>query len=456
MIKHFPLLTLLLCTLVLGFSACGDDDDTPNNPVIGSITDIIRNDAQFSTLAAALERTDLAIRLNQPTARYTLYAPTNDAFTAAGIDLASLSDTELRNILSYHVITGAVIRDGDIEDGRTQRNTFNLTAPGEDNAIPLTFDNDGSTIRLDNAANVSGDRILAVNGSVYPIDALLIPPTIVDRSVLDGRFSTLIAALQRTGLDDVLSDTGSYTVFAPTDDAFAASGLNLATFTDEQVRQLLLYHVIGQGIDAASIPGGQSFQTTLSTAGPDSSALSLLITNADPITINADATVLSTDVFASNGVIHPIDMVLEMQNVVDFVVKASALDSLQAAVTEAGLVNDLMMNGPFTVFAPVNAAFGAAADTIATFSSDTLTEVLLYHIVSGNIRSEDLEEGDLTTLSDDQTVNINIDQDADGNDLAPVLITPDSTRVNFITTDIQATNGVIHLIDGLLLPDLEN
>ena len=454
--KHFPLLTLLLCSLVLGFSACGDDDDRPNNPVIGSITDIIRNDPQFSTLAAALDRTDLAIRLAQPTARYTIYAPTNDAFTASGVDLASLSDEELRNILSYHVISGTIIRDGDIEDGRTQRNTFNLTAPGEDNSIPLTFDNDGSTIRLDDAANVSGDRILAVNGSVYPIDMLLIPPTIVDRATLDGRFASLIAALERTGLDDVLSDVGSYTVFAPTDAAFAASGLNLSTFTDEQVRQLLLYHVLGTGIDAASIPGGQSFQTTLSTAGPDTSALSLLINNADPITINADATIVAPDVFTSNGVIHAIDMVLEMQNIVDFVTKANALDSLQAALTTAGLVDDLMMDGPFTVFAPVNAAFGAAADTIATFSSDTLTEVLLYHVLSGNVRSEDLEDGDVTTLSADQTVNISIEMDEENNDLPPVLITPDSTMVNFITTDIQATNGVVHLIDGVLLPDLED
>ena len=456
MTKHFPLLTLLLCSLVLGLSSCGDDDESPNNPVIGSITDIVQGDAQFSVLAAALERTDLAIRLDQPTARYTLFAPTDAAFANAGIDLASLSDQELRNILSYHVISGSIIRDGDIADGRSEQNSFNLTAPGDDNAIQLTFDNDGSTIRINNAANVSGDRILAVNGSIYPIDMLLIPPTIVDRAVLNGQFTTLIAALQRTGLDQVLSDTGSYTVFAPTDAAFTASGLNLATLTDEQVRQLLLYHVLGTGIAAADIPGGQSFQTTLSTAGPDSSALSLLITNADPITINADATVLATNVFASNGVIHPIDMVLEMQNIVDFVTKANALDSLQAALTAANLVDDLMMDGPFTVFAPVNAAFTAAADTIATLSDSQLVNVLLYHVVSGNIRSEDLMEGDLTTLSGGQTVNVAINQDAEGNDLPPVLITADSTNVNFITTDIQATNGVIHLIDGVLLPDLDN
>ncbi len=451
---QLPLFYLLLSLLFVGFSACGEDDDRPNNPVIGTITDIVADASDFTTLASALGRTDLLLRLDQPTARYTVFAPTNAAFAAAGIDLASLSDEQLANILAYHVVSGTVLRDGDIEDGRSEVGSFNTEGPA-DASLPLTFDNDGSNIRINNMATVGGPRIEAVNGVIYPIDMVLSPPTIVDRAVLNGSFTTLLSALTRVGLDGVLAADGAYTVFAPTDAAFTASGINLATVSDDNLRDLLLYHVLGMEVPAADIPDGQSFQTTLSTAGPDSSQLSLLLQkDGDAVTVNGMSTVVAADVNATNGVIHAIDQVLEMQSIVDFVVMANAVDSLQGALTAANLVDDLMGAGPFTVFAPVNAAFAAANDTIMTLDTETLTSVLLYHVVSGNVRSDMLEDGDVTTLNM-QDLTVSIEEDADGNALPPVLITPDSTVVNFIATDIQGTNGVIHLIDKVLLPELE-
>ncbi len=447
---QFSIFYFLLSVLFVGFSSCGEDDDGPNNPVIGTITDIVADAPDFTALATALNRTDLIQRLDQATARFTVFAPTNAAFSAAGIDLASLSDEELADILSYHVISGTVLRDGDFASGRSEVNSFNTTGPG-DVALPLTFDNDGSNVRINDMATVSGTAIEAVNGVIYPIDMVLSPPTIVDRALLNGNFSTLITALQRVGLDDVLADTGSYTVFAPTDAAFTASGINLATVSDDNLRDLLLYHVLGTAVPAGSIPGGMSFQTTLSESGPNDAPLSLLLNAAgDSVTINGMSKVVVADVFANNGVVHAIDNVLEMQDIVSFVVMASQTDSLEAALVAADLVDDLMGDGPFTVFAPVNSAFGAASDTLATFDTQTLTEVLLYHVVSGNVRSDMLVDGDVTTLNG-QALTVSIEEDT-----APVLITSDSTVVNFITTDIQGTNGVIHLIDGILLPDLED
>lgn len=454
MLKQFPLLTLLLCSLVLGFSSC-EDDDVPNSPYIGTIADNIADDPQFSMLAAALDRTGLDAYLDVSTRRLTLFAPTDAAFQASGVDVGSLSDEELADILRYHVITGTIVDAEDIADGDSEVNSTNQTGPGP-NALPLLFNNSGGTITINDNATVTSSESGLVNGTIHTIDQLLVPPTVVDRATLDGRFSILLSALERVDLDDVLADAGSYTIFAPTDDAFTASGINLSTLSDENLTRILSYHVVSTGIAAGDIPGGVSYQRTLSMDGVDSVNYSLLLNSAgDSVVINGESDVIGTDLFASNGVVHAIDMVLSPQNVVDFVVKSPMLDSLQQALMAAGLVDDLMGAGPFTVFAPTNAAFTAASDTIATLSEEQLLSVLQYHVALGRTSAGDLEDDMMINGINGQSYTVVINQDDDENDLPPVLITPDSMQVNFITTDIQATNGVIHLIDGVLLPKLD-
>ncbi|WP_198664938.1 fasciclin domain-containing protein [Lewinella sp. IMCC34191] len=451
MLRSYRLFTFLLFALVLGFSSCGEDDEFPTVPVIGTIADNLQDDPEFSSFVAALERTGQINFLDGPTARLTVFAPNNAAFAAAGIDLGSISDEELGNIISYHYLNGEILRDGDIADGRSLYDARNSQGPGGAN-VPITFDNSGGSIMLQGMANITAGPVEAVNGVYYTIDNVLMPPTLVDRATLDGNFTILLEALARVGLDDVLSEDGDYTVFAPTDDAFNASGINLSTVSDENLTDLLLYHVLGTGIPAADIPAGQSFQTTLSTDGPDDSMLSLMITNDDSVTVNGQAMVVAPDFYGTNGVIHGIDDVLEMQSISDFLMKANQLDSLEAALMAAGLDDDLMMDGPFTVFAPVNAAFTAAADTLATLDMSGIQEVLLYHVLSGNIQSDSLSDNQvITTLSSGQTFSINMEED-----MAPTIVTYDSTMVNFITTDVQGTNGVVHLIDGILLPNLED
>ena len=454
MTRYQPLLILFLFSLTLGFTACGDDDDGPSVPVIGTIADNLADDAQFSSLVAALERTGQGAFLDGPTARLTFFAPNDAAFAAAGVDLGSISDAELSDILAYHILVGQVLRDGDFADGRSEYATRNGSAPGDAN-LPVLVDNNGGSLVLNGSVNVTEGPIEAVNGVYYVIDNLLLPPNVVDRAELEGNFTTLLTALERVGLDEVLmADTGSFTIFAPTDAAFTASGINLATVSDENLTDLLLYHVLGTAVPSAAIPGGQSFQTTLSTDAPEGSMLSLLLSNnPDSITINGSAQVVAADRYGSNGVIHGIDQVLQMQTIADFVMKADQLDSLQAALMAVGLDDDLAQDGALTVFAPVNAAFTAAADTIATLDAMSIEEVLLYHVTQGNIRSGDLEDDTVVnTLNSGQSFSIDL---ADEEDAAPVIITSDSTRVNFVTTDVQATNGVLHLIDGVLLPDLE-
>ncbi len=448
--------TVILLLIVFGFSSCGEDDDGPNNPVIGTAFDVASGDDRFTILTAALERVGLENTLDLPSARLTVFAPTDEAFNASGLDLASLSDDAVRNVLLYHVISGSNIASADIATGRTAVATENKTGPAG-NALPIFVDNNGGMININESATVIAPDIVVVNGTIHGIDQVLLPPSILDRARLDGRFTTLISALERTGLDDVLAAEGDFTVFAPTDDAFTASGIDLAGVSDEALEDLLLYHVLGSSVPAGAIADGNNFVTTLSTTGPDDTALSALVDlTGGTVTVNSDATVVVPDVFATNGVVHAIDSVLAYQSIVDFTVKADGVSELEAAVTAAGLVPTLQGDGPFTVFAPINAAFEAIADTAATLSTERLANILLAHVVGGNVTSGGLSETMVGTSNPNYMIDLRINPGTDPNSTDDdffEIATSDSTAVNFILTDIQGTNGVIHLIDEVLLPE---
>lgn len=462
MLKHLFSPLALLCFIVLGFSACGDDDDQPNNPIIGTITDQVTDpdNAQFSVLAGALERTGLDEVLDRATSRFTVFAPTDEAFANSGLDIGSFSDEQLRNVLLYHVISDNVLRAVEITDGDTELGSSNVTGPG-DAALPLNLNNAGGTLSVGGTfstvtASVTSEDIEAVNGVIYTIDNVLLPPTIADRATLDGRFTTLLSLLERVGLDETIMGEGTFTVFAPTDDAFANADINPAVLTDDQVRALLLYHVLGSEVTAGDIPDGNSFATTLSQGGPDSTMLSLFIDNSDNVTINGDAEVIETDFIGSNGVVHAIDQVLSYQDVADFIVLSDMTSMLEDLLVQENLTTTLMTDGPFTVFGPTNDALTAAADTLMVLDSlMKVDSVLLYHVVVGdNIRSDEFMDSTFVEGAlMDQSFLVRVDTTGGGN--TPSIFTRDSTTVNFNMTDIQGTNGVLHLIDGVLLPELE-
>ena len=461
MLKHSShYLLLLLAVLVLGFSACDDDDDQPNNPFVGTITDQVEADPNFSVLAGALERTGVADALDVPSANITVFAPTDAAFDAAGIDLAGLSDEVLANILRYHVISGNV-QAAEIADGDSEVESLNTVGIGG-SGLPLFVNNSGGTISLggavSNSATVTTADIEAVNGTIHIIDDVLIPPTIVDRAARLGNFNTLLGAATRAGLADVLSGEGTFTLFAPTDEAFTAAGIDPGTIDEAALANVLRYHVLGTIVGSGDIAAGASYATTLNTTGPDDSPLSMIINNTDAVVINGDATVGPVDISGSNGVIHAIDNILTPQTLVDLVTKNSGLDSLTAALTAADLVSALSADGPFTVFAPSNAGFTAAADTLGTLTAAQVSTVLQYHAIGGsNVRSDALPDS-VATLSG---FNLNfgmmprdstmMDQDmsvfVQNNDV-------DSLRqfVPFQVVDAQGTNGVLHIIENILLP----
>lgn len=435
----------ILAFFVFGFSSC--DDDPEVTPVATeTVTGVVENNTdRFGTLFAALQRTGLDRALNMPNGSFTVFAPTDMAFEASGIDLNAVSTEQLAQILRYHVVSNTTTFTTDnIPQGVTMLNTITELGPDPD-GLAVTVERSGATVTVNNATVVEAD-ITTTNGVIHAINEVLIPPTITSVAAADGRFTTLVAALQRTGLDEVLAGSGDFMVFAPTDDAFAAAGIDLNAVSESDLRALLLYHVSGSSIIASDIPAGDNFVTSLSTTAPNDAPLSILVNNTNgTITINDEATVVVPNVFTSNGLIHAVDQVLMPQSIVDFATKAEGLSSLTASLVQADLVETLSADGPFTVFAPTNEAFAAVADVTADFTVEQLTAVLTYHVVSGaNVRSDAIPAEAATANGEMLRFT------GAGN---TTIQTASGQQVPIAAVDIQATNGVVHLVGTVLLPE---
>jgi len=284
------------------------------------------------------------------------------------------------------------------------------------------------------------------------------------------QFSILVEALVATDLVDVLEQDGPFTVFAPNNDAFneyfddqgltdnngdgsrvdeAAAALGADAVTD-----LLLYHVLGAEITSGDITTS-TYATTQSTASPDNNPLTLLAAPASGTVIvnggdGIGATVVTADIEATNGVIHEVDGVLELPNVVDHAIANPDLSELVDAVvltTLTGALSD--ENSTLTVFAPLNSAFEDISGTVDVLTTQELTDVLLYHVLDDEVRAEAITPGDVTTLLG-QDVEINIGAD----DVTVTITDANGGESTVVLTNVQGTNGVVHVIDAVLIPTL--
>ncbi len=280
--------------------------------------------------------------------------------------------------------------------------------------------------------------------------------TITDIVVANGDFSTLEAAVVRANLQTTLSGSGPFTVFAPDNAAFSAAGITtsvLNSLSPAQVQSILLYHTLGSRVNAANVPAGPNAKVT--TASGDS----VFVTrDARGVFVNG-VQVTTADISADNGVIHRIGRVLNppVGNIVETAV-ASGLDSLVKAVTRATTApgGDPSLAGTLgsatlTVFAPTNAAFtqllGALSLTdINQIPIGTLLAVLRYHVVGGRAFSSDLTNGNLTMLAGgNTTISLTTGATIRGNGNG-------GNASNITATNIVCRNGVVHLIDRVLLP----
>ncbi|MDE0231043.1 MAG: fasciclin domain-containing protein [bacterium] len=518
MMRAIPRFLAIVLAVSLIAAACGEDTSeevvetttTTTQPLptqeepepSGTIVDVAVASGAFPTLIAAVQAAGLVDTLNSD-GPFTVFAPTEEAFATAlaNLDVTAeelLANTELLTaVLTYHVLATEAPAELVVTlDGQSV-----TTVNGADITITI----DGDTVKVNNATVVATD-IQATNGIIHVIDTVLLPPTeeepepppaeeepeapeaeeepevseteeasepsgtIVDVAVASGAFPTLIAAVQAAGLVDTLNSDGPFTVFAPTEEAFATALANLnMTAADllantDLLTSVLTYHVLlGEApSEVVATLDGQSIATV---NGADVT----ITVDGDTVRVN-DATVVTVDIQATNGIIHIIDTVLlppaqeepeaaeteeepgPSGTIVDVAVASGAFPTLIAAVQAAGLVDTLNSDGPFTVFAPTEEAFATALANLDVTAeellanTELLTAVLTYHVLATEAPAE------LVVTLDGQSVTT-----VNGADIT-ITIDGDTVKVNnatVVATDIQATNGIIHVIDTVLLPPSE-
>ncbi|MFO7724945.1 MAG: fasciclin domain-containing protein [Oceanipulchritudo sp.] len=276
-----------------------------------TVVDIAAGNPDFSSLVTALTTAGLVEPLSGE-GPFTVFAPTNEAFEQLDPDTLNdlLTNEEslpaLTDILTYHVVPGR-LTSGDLglDLGSILRGEslsgFATTLGGSDLRIDVT----PFGILLDGSTMVTTADIEGSNGVIHVIDSVLIPPADIVDTATEAGFSTLVAAVQAAGLEDALRGDGPFTVFAPTDEAFAALGeetLNSLLDDPETLADILLYHVVDSDIYASEVAPGQ---VEMFNGDPATIAL----TDTGVLTIE-DANIIATDVVSSNGVIHVIDTVI--------------------------------------------------------------------------------------------------------------------------------------------------
>ena len=286
--------------------------------------------------------------------------------------------------------------------------------------------------------------------------------TIVNLAVDSADLTSLVAALDRANLVSALNGEGPFTVLAPTNDAFAAflSDNNFNSLEEVPVdilTKVLLNHVISGSLISTDLSTG--YANTLATSAASQTPLSIYVNTSNGVRFNGVSSVSAADILAVNGVIHKVDAVIGLPNIVTFATADPNFSTLVSALTRSDLTTDFVgvlstdsatAPAPFTVFAPINDAFNRLLielnlASLSEIDEPTLDVVLKYHVVGGvNVLDSSLTDNlTVSTLSGDITADIS----------GGARLTDSSGRVSdIIATNVQANNGVIHAINKVILP----
>ena len=403
--------------------------------------DIIADSPDHTYLTAAITQQNLQGALQNPSATLTVFAPNNAAFDALAASLNTdiaglLALPNLTDILLYHVL-GTTVVSGDLSNGITPQ-PLNAS-----NTIKITVTQTNQVFA--NQAQVIAANVTASNGVVHVTNGVLLPNTTVVDLAINNGFNILTAAVIQQELVPALSNPfATFTVFAPTDAAFAdladELGVEVSDLLDlENLTDILLYHVLGVEVPSSAVTNGL-FASPLN----EDNTIKMTVTSTGDVYAN-HAQVVLANVEADNGVVHALDaVILPVNTVVDV-----AIDNNFTYLTTALIQEELVptLSNPFaefTVFAPTNQAFEELAAALSTdiaglLALESLTTVLLYHVVAGTVASTDLTNGTVNTLADlDVTVNI----------VGGVTI----NNSNVTLADVAAFNGIVHVIDRVLVP----
>ena len=285
---------------------------------------------------------------------------------------------------------------------------------------------------------------------------------IVEIALASPNLSSLVAALSAADGDlvNVLGGDGPFTVLAPTNEAFATflAANNFGSLEEvptDVLSQILLNHVIMDNVIASDLTTAGAGYTNTSASGPNNNAMSLYFNTSDGVTFNGVSSVITADIEASNGTIHLVDAVIGIPTVVTFAAADPSFSTLVTALTEltpaTDFVDILQGEGPFTVFAPTNDAFSALTEVP---SEEPLTQVLLYHVVAGNVTSSDLNNPGETTAATLQGDSITITLPGSEGTIANVTDASGASDIGIVAVDVQAGNGVIHVLNKVMIPNL--
>ncbi len=449
------LFLLAILAATISFAGCNkdDDDNTPTAVEKNNIVELAQANG-FNSLATALTITDLVDDL-QGDGPFTVFAPTDEAFAnllqAIGqTDINDVPEDVLTQILLYHVVSGNVM-SSQISDG-------DVATLGGTNVMLSTMNG----IMVNDAAVQMPYDVEASNGIIHTVDQVLVPEsiaqfvnTILEPAFFNKNFSTLVSAAVKADLVNTLLTTPNLTIFAPTNDAFSAAGINVADIDTETLAAVLTYHVVGAKVMSSEIPAD--------AATVNGNNIFFSLTSGGNY-INGNTEITAVDIESGTGVVHVIDNVLlpPSGNLVETAVALTSdgeFTSLVAALQrtadegtpEQNLLTVLSSDGPFTVFAPTNAAFQALLDSNMDWNSlndiplELLINVLTYHVVPARAYDKDLPmavdtNSELPTAQGQKlqvdTMNFTINQTS-----------------NIVAVNTHATNGVIHVINQVLLPN---
>jgi uncharacterized surface protein with fasciclin (FAS1) repeats len=411
----------------------------PNETVVD-----VAIDNGFTSLTTAVVTAELLPALTDPFATYTVFAPTNAAFdalaTGLGTDIAGLlALPNLADVLLYHVLATEVpssaVTNGAIVSPLSSTNTLKLTKKANGDVFV-------------NQAQVVTPDIDGGNGTVHVLNGVVVPfETVVDVAI-DNGFTYLTTAVVTAELLPALTNPlSNLTVFAPTNAAFDAIATGLGTdiaglLALPNLADILTYHVLATEVASSAITNGQ-------IVAPLSTTNTLKLTkkaNGDVFVNQAQVTL--ADIDGGNGTVHVLNgVVVPFETVVDVAID-NGFSTLTTAVVTAELLPALMNPlGTFTVFAPTNAAFDAAAIALGTdlagiLALPNLADILLYHVIGTEALAASLSDGQLINTLEGNAVEVNIVG-------ADVFI----NEAQVTLTDVEAQNGVVHVINGVLLPD---